>query len=370
MNKKSLAIAIAACSYELPKEIGSDLNIWLQATPAGQFKPSDGREMEVPAWNINRAVAAKVISRFQARKTPPVVDYEHQTLHKEKNGQPAPAAGWIRAMEWREGEGLFVRVELTARAASYVGTNEYLYFSPVFLYHPKTGDVLDVQMGALTNFPAIDGMEALSLRAAASAMFGIDLNDLNDEEPQMNELLKAVRAALGLSETATEAEAAAALSAHLVALRKAVGVEDGAGAEAVLAACTGLKAKAAATPAAPDPAKFIAIEAFDQLKGEVAVLSAQLKDRSEKDVDTMINEALADGRLMKPQEAWARDLAKTNTAALTSYLQIAKPLPALGGSQTKGKQPEPDEKTGLTAEELAVCTSMGLTPEQFKAAKE
>lgn len=362
--KTRLSIAVAACSFDLPKTIADDRLIWLQATPAGAFAPSDGRAMDVPAWRIDAAVASNVISRFRARKTPPVVDYEHQTLHKEVNGQPAPAAGWMRDMEWREGAGLFVLVELTARAASYVSSGEYLFFSPVFLFHPKTGEVLDVQMGALTNFPAIDGMEALSLRAAASAMFGIDQND---EDTEMNELLKALRIVLGLPEAATEQEAVTALSAHLSALRKVLGVDESATGETMLAACTGLKAKAAAT-AAPDPAKFIAITAFDELKGQVAALSAQLTERDAKDVDALIAGALADGRLIPSQEAWARDLAKNNRVALSAYLETAAPLAALRGSQTQGKAPA-DEKTGLTADELAVCSRMGLSVDQFKSAK-
>ncbi|MGE1673773.1 phage protease [Pseudomonas aeruginosa] len=36
----------------------------------------------------------------------------------------------------------------------YITDGEYRYFSPVFLFDPVTGDVLDLQMGALTNNPA------------------------------------------------------------------------------------------------------------------------------------------------------------------------------------------------------------------------
>ena len=50
--------------------------------------------MNVPSWRINAAIASAVMERFNG---PRVIDYEHQTLHKEANGQPAPAAGWITA---------------------------------------------------------------------------------------------------------------------------------------------------------------------------------------------------------------------------------------------------------------------------------
>lgn len=360
----SLAVALAACSFELGKP-DADNAIWLQVTPAGNFLPSDGRKMSVPSWYIDAAVASKVIERFKAKTTPRVVDYEHQTLLKEENGQPAPAAGWFQELEWREGQGLFGKVKLTTRAAQYVADNEYLYFSPVFLYHPTTGHVLDVQMGALTNNPAIDGMEALSLRAAAT--FGLTL----EEETPVNPLLNAVLAALGLAENTSEEQAIAALTAHTndqASLRKLLGVDEKAGSTALVAACTGLKAKAAA--AAPDPAQYAPISVVQGLQGEVAALTARLGERDQKDLDAEIKAALDDGRLHKTMEGWARDLAKSDRAALTSYLLTVAPIAALTRSQTGGREPVLDDKTGLTQEELAVCSAMGLTAEQFKAAKE
>ncbi|MDT4803238.1 Mu-like prophage I protein [compost metagenome] len=364
MNRQlaHLAVALAACSFTLSAP-AADNTTWLQVTPAGHFKPSDGRDMKVPAWHIDAAVAGKVIERFKAKATARVLDYEHQTLLKEENGQPAPAAGWFRELEWRDGQGLFALVELTARAAQYIADGEYRYFSPVFLYHPTTGDVLDVQMGALTNNPAIDGMEALSLRAAAT--FGISL--ATPEETPVNPLLLAVLAALGLAETTTEEQAIAALSAHTTDLRKALGLDDKASSEAVLAACTGLKAKAAASV---DPAKFVPVAVADQLKADIAALTARLGERDKKELDVEIKSALEDGRLHKSMETWARDLGKSDRASLTAYLAAATPMAALAGSQTGGKPPVPDEKTGLTPDEQAVCSTMGLTAEQFKAAKE
>lgn len=366
MNRQqlSLAIALAACSFALPAP-GADNLLWLQVTPAGSFGPSDGRPMTVPAWHIDAVIAAKVIERFRARRKPPVVDYEHQTLHKEENGQPAPAAGWIRDLEWRDGQGLFAQVELTARARQYIADNEYRYFSPVFLYDALTGDVLDLQMGAFTNDPAIDGMEALSLRAAAT--FGLTL--ATPEDTTVNPLLKALLAALGLPETTSEEQAIAALSAqknHLAALRQALGLDEQAQPAAVLAACTGLKAKAASAEQ-PDPAKFVPVDVMKELQGQLAALSAQINGDK---ADGLIQAALADGRLLKPMEPWARDLAKKDIASLSAYLDAAQPIAALSKTQTGGQPPVVDDKTGLNAEEQAVCSAMGLTAEQFKAAKE
>ncbi|MGY8829676.1 MAG: phage protease [Pseudomonadales bacterium] len=361
-KRLSLAVAIAACSYSLGS-VADDNTIWLQVTPAGHFTPADGREIKVPSWHINQAVASKVIERFHSTKNKRVIDYEHQTLRKEENGQPAPAAGWYTDLQWREGEGLFAKVHLTARAAKYIAEGEYQYFSPVFLYHPTTGDVLDVQMGALTNAPAIDGMQELSLRAAAS--FGC-FDDSSEENP-VNQLLLALIAALGLAENTTEEQAVAALSAHTANLRKALGLDDKANGDALIAACTGLKAKAAISV---DPSQFVPVSAVAGMQADIAALTARLGERDEKDLEGQITGALEDGRLHKSMEGWARDLGKSNRAALTAYLDTAAPIAALTRSQTQGQPPVADEKTGLTQEEQAVCSSLGLTAEQFKAAKE
>ena len=361
----AISAAVAACSYTLDdintQQPNGNGRYLLQLTPGQDFTPSDGRAMDVPAWRINAAIASSVINRFNAAQ-PPVIDYEHQTLHKETNGQPAPAAGWIHGLRWVEGSGLFAEVELTARALQAIASGEYRYFSPVFLYSAETGEVLKVTMGALTNNPAIHGMQALNtMQAAASAQFSTP-QTIPSEEP-MNPLLKALLAALGLPETTTEQAALTAVQSHkdtAEAARTALALKAEDGATAVTAACSALTTKA------PDPAKFVPIDALTQVQTQLAALTAQqLADQ----VDKLIQPALADGRLMAAMEPWARDLGKTNMAALTSYLEKAQPIAALTGTQTGGKPPAALATGGaaLTPAEQAVCTALGMSPEEYKS---
>lgn len=355
-SKHHICLALAACSFGLSGTADANNLFELQLTPAGFFRPTDGRELKVPGWNINAAIAAKVIGRFNARKNDAVIDYEHQTLHKETNGQPAPAAGWIKEVFWQEGKGLIGRVAMTARALAAIAAGEYKLFSPVFSYDAVTGDVLDLQMGALTNFPALDGLEPLTARAAAT--FGI--NPL--EESPVNLLLKAVLAALGLPETTTEDQAIAACSAlNLTELRTQLGLDAKAGSTEMVAACTSLKVKADTN--APDPAKFVPVSVADALKTDLAVLTAKVHG---KEVDDLVAAALSVGKLLPAQEKWARDLGASNVAALTAYLDTAQPIAALTGTQTQGKQPATHSgEHGLTQEELAVCSATGIKPEDF-----
>lgn len=193
----------------------------------------------------------------------------------------------------------------------------------------------------------------------------------------MNPLLKAVLAALGLPDTTTETAACTALAAvgpiatlqaQANAARQALALPADATGDAVVAACTSLRTAAAV--AAPDPAKFVPVAVVDELRTNIAALTARQRDI---DIDDHVKPALADGRLLPAQEAWARDLGKTNMAALTAYLATAQPIAALTSTQTGGKPP--GTATGgtqgaqqLSAAELAVCSAMGLTAEQYRAA--
>lgn len=359
--------AVAACSFSLgdinAQQANANGRYWIQLTPGQDFTPSDGRAMDVPAWRINAAIATQVIGRFDAAQ-PPVIDYEHQTLHKEANGQPAPAAGWIHGLRWAEGSGLFAEVELTARALQAIASGEYRYFSPVFLYSAETGEVLKVTMGALTNNPAIHGMQALNtMQAAASAQFSAPPS--HPIEDPMNPLLKALLATLGLPETTTEQVALTAVQAHkdtAEAARTALALKAEDGATAVTAACSALTTKA------PDPAKFVPVETVTAMQTQLAALTAQ---QQADQVDKLIQPALADGRLLPAMEPWARDLGKTNMAALTAYLQTAQPVAALASTQTGGKAPAAlaTGAHGLSQDELAACSAMGVDPEAFAKTK-
>lgn len=366
-NTLRAAVAIAACTFAVQAAQGDNpLLRRVQFFPAGEFRSGDTRPEEVPAWRIDAASAAAVIRRFNDRQKPLVIDYEHQTLNKEKNGQPAPAAGWPRSLEWVEGEGLFGLVEMTVRAAAAIDGKEYLFFSPVFSYSKTDGTVLDVLMGALTNDPGIQGMQPISLVAAATAAF---LPALETETP-VNPLLKAVLASLGLPETTTETAAIAALSAlgplqsaqaRATAACTALGLAADATPEALTAACSALR-----TQAAPDPTKFVPIAAVQELQASVAALTAAQVGR---EVDELIRPALADGRLLPAMKEWAQELGKKDIAALTAYLDKAQPIAALTATQTGGQPPAGTARgdAQLSKDELAVCTALGLTPEQYKA---
>lgn len=333
----SLRAQIAACAARLRKPASE-----IQLFPAGTFRARDGRPQGLKGWHLDATSARRLIELATQRQTPFVIDYEHQTLYAETSGNPAPAAAWFEQLEWREGDGLYaIGVEWTAKAAALIEGDEYRFLSPVFKFDPNTGAVTELLMAAVTNNPAIDGIADV-----AAARY---LHQPHEEAtPVDKELLEM----LGLGEYATAEQVRAAVQALKEKAHKAEKAE---------ADVTALRAKVDN----PDPEKFVPVSALSELQGQVAALSTQIRTG---EVDQLVSEGLADGRLLQSMESWARDLGKKDVAALRSYLDNAQPIAALSGQQTNGKTP-PEGDNQLTEEELAVCRLMNQTPEEFLKAK-
>lgn len=328
----------------------------LQLLPAGEFRARDGRPAEIRSWYCNADLAATMIAKANARKARYVIDYEHQTILSEKNGQPAPASGWFKTLEWREGDGLYATdVAWTARARAMIDADEYLYISPVFSYDPKTGAVLDIKHVALTNDPALDDLGELlgdsgegntAVLSAYAHRFSDPSNPNNQEISEMD-LLKKLLAAIGLADTTTEDDAVKAV----VALKAQA---DQAGTLQTEVAAL----KTASTTATPDPAKFVPIETMKDLQTQVAALSTRINAQEQ---DGVVTEALKAGKLLPAQEAWARTLP---VASLKTYLETAPVVVPLT-TQTGGKSVGQGDGKTLSAEELAVCKALGMSEEEF-----
>lgn len=110
MPKKTVTkTALAALTFELLSGDGGVPNE-AHLLPPGPFRAVDGRPFECDGWKLDAAIAARVIARAAAQKTDILIDFEHQSLRSEWNGQRVEAAGWIpRTMEWRESKGLYLQ---------------------------------------------------------------------------------------------------------------------------------------------------------------------------------------------------------------------------------------------------------------------
>ncbi|SDK31812.1 phage protease [Billgrantia gudaonensis] len=331
--------------------------------PAGTFDAPRGAMEGQGPWQLDAQGAAAIIELAASRSTDIVIDYEHQTLLSERNGKPAPAAGWVdpRSLEWRD-DGLYGAIEWTAAAQAAIEAGEYRYLSPVFPYDAETGAVLDLLQLALTNTPAID--DGAITQLAAARMATTDTHQ-EDDSVKREDLIKLLGLAAEATDEQINTELAAlkASASEAKALREALELKDDDKPEEAVAA---LKAKA--DSAKPDMSQYVPKSVYVETAQQLAALKAGSETA---EVDRLIDEGLKDGRI--PGKATADWLREQGLAALKAHLEDAPSIAALkGGTQTAGKAPKGEGAQGqegeLSEEELAVCKNMGLSPEDYRTA--
>lgn len=335
-------LSVAALRVDLS---GAAVPADVRLLPAGEFRAIDGRPVDCEAWILSEEDGQRIAAQAQARASASVIDYEHATLHAKKTGAEAPAAGWYKQLEWRA-DGLWaIGIKWTAAAEARIAANEYRYLSPVFSYDPQTGHVDRLLHAALTNDPGLDGLTDLAALTAGL------LSPFTPKEMHLNELLKKLLAALGLQETATETEAlgaVAGLKSHLAALSAQVNQ--------------------------PDPAKFVPVAVLTALQGEHATQQARLSALAAQvagaELEKVVTDGLAAGKLTPATEPWARDLGKRDLAALSAFLTAAPVVIAVGETQSGGKGGTGQAgASGLTEIERKVCAAMAISPEAYAKTK-
>lgn len=337
-----------ACSFKL-----SEANGHIQLFPFGRFYPADGRAEGAGGWYVDDSNGYALADSINALDIDLMIDYEHQTLYLEKNGQGNPAAGWIKQVEYRPNEGLFAEVAWTDKAASQIKSGEYRYISPLFI-PDSTGRVVSVLNAALTNRPALHNL---------AEAFALSQQFKQFNQPEGQPMLKLLQQLFD-APNATEAE----ITEKLTALSAAKGSSQVA-LSAVYDALKTESDKAVALSAQvenPDPSKYVALSQMQTVQAELNQLKAQM---AADKADALITAALSDGRLLPAQKAWAENLGKSNLTALSEYLATTTPNAALGGMQAK-EEPT-DKPVALSAEELAAAKMLGMSEVEFiKAHKE
>lgn len=330
-----------ACSFKL-----AEANGHIQLFPFGRFYPADGRAEGAGGWYVDDSNGYALAESINQLGIELMIDYEHQTLYLEKNGQGNPAAGWIKQVEYRPNEGLFATVAWTEKAASQIKAGEYRYISPLFI-PDSNGRVVQVLNAALTNRPALHNL------AEAFA-----LSHTFNQQKQGQPMLKLLQQLFD-APNATEAE----MTEKLTALSVAKGDTK----VALSAVYDELKTQTAqavalsAQVANPDPTKFVALSQMQAVQTELNALKAQ---HAKEKADSLITQALSDGRLLPAQKAWAENLAQTNLVALSDYLATVTPNAALSGGM-QAKDAPTDNVVALSAEELAAAKMLGMSEAEF-----
>ncbi|MBL0611870.1 phage protease [Aeromonas jandaei] len=359
---------------------------WYQLLPVGPFKARDGRPFDVASghWQLDGQIAAALIARAKALGQDLLIDYDHQTLKTDQNGQPAPAAGWYNSDEiaWGEGQGLFIKPRWTERAAALVAAKEYRFLSAVFPYDAQ-GRPLELRMTAITNDPGVVGMQALAALSAlpASSLMSTQPGQLatsshvTQQEKSMNEHLIALLGKLGIQPSAdgqfTAEQGTAALAAldTLQAIaKKAPELEAALTAERTSLAA--LKATVSTGQGGQiDLAKYVPVETYNALVTEVATLSAKVETT---DAATLIKEARTQGKVVAAEEEYLTAYAaQKGVAALKALLEPRPAIAALAASQTTQViLPDRAGNAVLSADDKYAADQLGISYEAFAKAKQ
>ena len=339
-----MKLTVAACSFEIDKaKYGR-----IQLLPYGKFRATDGRPTDVEAWYVTDTNGADVVALANNQRNPLPIDYEHQIIHSLKNGKEAPSAGWMEYFYFTP-QGIFADVRWTDKAADYIKNGEYRYISAVFAYDTD-GYVRKIFHAALTNTPALDGME--------EAMVAASVNLLQEDNPMDKKLLAALCALFALKADASEAD----ITEKVTALSAAKGDSpvDVLDVYAKLAEKEQSVAALSTQVSNPDPAKFVPVDQVVALQADFNALKTSVEaDKKE----ALITAALSQGKLAPALKDWAQSLS---VEALSAYLEKAPAMAALSGEpQAKG---DPEQKVAaLSAAESAAAKALGLSEKDYMA---
>jgi len=310
------ASLIALCSAVAIGAAGDGAPEWVHLLPAGEIRTVDGRgPYRVKSM---QSVAALLP---EGGKLP--IDENHATDKGGKAlGMPAPARGWIVALEARE-DGLWGKVEWTGEGQRLMADKAYAGISPVIL-HSKSGEVVQVLRASLTNTPNLEGLVAL--HSEGSTM---------DWKAKLIELL---------------------------------GLDGSADDDAIMAA---LKAKMEEEPAPALQSQEIDANhpLIVALQSELADVTGQLntfvENTSRKDATAFVDGEIARGRVgIKPMRDKYITMHMEN-AERTEELIGAMPI-LKGTSGTEIIAPQTDDK-GLDATDRQVIALMGVSEEEYLA---
>jgi phage I-like protein len=321
--------------------------------PAGAFVGRDGRGPYV-------LDADAVLTAFGEAGAALPLDYEHQSMHTLENGQPAPAAGWLVALEARE-DGIWGKVDWTARGAAFVSAHEYKYVSPVFDYLPDAansagGRVFRLAGAALTNSPNLH-LTALNRREAFSTHPQGDFAVAIPED-----ILNSLRYALNLPALATIEDLKAELdklqallaTPETVAMRQTLALPEAAGvAEIITAAHARIGAAAAA---AIDPSQYVPKSEYER----VAHALKTEQDRIEGErVEREVTAAMAAKKVAPANAEWARAYCRRDADGFAQFVAQAPALLPDGAQTAHTRNPPPAaaEKNPLLADAEARAAS-------------
>jgi phage I-like protein len=169
---------------------------------------------------IDEQSAEAIVAEFNRRGVEVPVDVEHASLDETRRAEDRAAIGWITRVWGEPSRGLYALVRWTERGRALIQSGGFQYLSPTLLVRKSDRRAVAVDSAAITNRPAIKGMEKLAASRAS------DTKLARTEKASM-EQLDILKGKLGLNGDATPELIVAALSEKLDELAAALAELDG-----------------------------------------------------------------------------------------------------------------------------------------------
>lgn len=320
-------------------------------------------------FTVDDAAMFSVILRFNARGLDMVIDYEHQSEGGEyasPDGK-APAAGWVKSLENRGMDGLWVNVEWTDAARELLAKREYRYYSPVFFVSKDGRRLVELLRLALTNVPRLDWIRPIvakeTVRSEGSSVRSNNPHPATPDASRLTpnllqrsqdmELLILLAKQLGLPETSTQEQILAKLgelktsqaSTQPIACKEALealGLTEAASKSELVATIHALKQR-------PD---------YSQ---EIASLKQKLAAR---DRDELVAAAIKEGKITPAQKEWADAYALNDPEGFKVFVAKA---PQVISTDKLNLVADPKPKGGLPDDvQLQINKLCGVDEETWK----
>ncbi|GAA4651688.1 phage protease [Kistimonas scapharcae] len=325
------AQACIALNFELPAVADDQvLPEWLELIPAGRFSGVDGR-----SWNNASPDAVIRYTRAYGRDIP--LDIEHASELKAPKGEDAPAQGWfpIAELENRDGA-IWGRLEWLDHGRERVLSKKNRYYSPAFIYD-SAGNVLRIKSVGLTNQQNLTQLPALNHETPS--------NPPQPEGADAMPLPVILCQALGLADTATEQEALQAVNTlkadHQTALNRAQ---------------------------TPDPAQFVPRADHDLALNRAQDAETQLSGYRDREIEAEVDAAIKDGKVAPASKDYHLAVCRDQGGLERFRTFVATAPKVISDQSVKDRKPEAQQGK-LDDTELALCRDLGLTAEEFLAAK-
>ncbi len=295
---------------------------WVQLLPLGDFQGRDGRG----PYRVEDVNALIENTRQYAGKSHLAIDYDHQIEYAEKNGQPAPAAGWIKGLK-AETDGLYGLVEWTQRATELIGAKEYKYLSPVFIHGKVDGVIQRILRASLTNKPNLD------MKALASME--------SDDQEEID-------------------------SQFLAELKELLSIDDSANTSEILKKISEIISSKESPETAAQHLDYVPLGTFSQVVSE---LQNTKKEIARSTIQTLVGTAISSGRIPPSLKEWAIASCSQNFTQFQDFINKMPPVFESLSKEIVIYKPQA-RQTGtsiLSDEQMEICSAMGHSPDEYLA---